>query len=126
MHESRESEEPRWTYFDVSEDECSVIVHGDRRYFLLRISKNRRAFVSDACPHRGGPLHMGSWDLSCSKIRCPWHKHAWKPDALGIRTLPAIKRGRHWRVVLPGTQARPYKLRRRIVSQEMDGIREKS
>jgi hypothetical protein len=58
MHETRPDDTaPRWAYFDVSEDECSVIVHGDRRYFLLRISKHRTAFVADACPHRGGPLH---------------------------------------------------------------------
>jgi nitrite reductase (NADH) small subunit len=120
MHETRPDDTaPRWAYFDVSEDECSVIVHGDRRYFLLRISKHRTAFVADACPHRGGPLHMGSWDSSCSKVRCPWHRHAWGLEALGSRVLPAIRRGRQWSVVLPDSRARPYKLKRRVVSQDI-------
>jgi nitrite reductase (NADH) small subunit len=124
MHETHPVDtSSHWKFFDVSEDECSVIVHGDRRYFLLRVGEDRRAFVADACPHRGGPLHMGSWDASCSKIRCPWHKHSWGLDALRVRTLPGIRRGRRWSVVLPDARARPYPLKRRVVSPDHQSAR---
>jgi nitrite reductase/ring-hydroxylating ferredoxin subunit len=109
-----------WTYFDVSEEECSVIVHGSRRYFLLRITENRKAFVADTCPHRGGPLHMGAWDSSCSKIRCPWHKLSWGLKALGARVVPAIRRGQRWSVVLPKAETQPYKLRRKVVGPNVN------
>ena len=113
---------PHWTYFEISEDDCSVIVHGDRRYFLLRIGGDRTAFVADACPHRGGPLHMGSWDSSCAKIRCPWHKQSWAIEALLHRVLPAIRQGQHWSVVLPAARGRPYKLKRKVVTREAPDV----
>lgn len=106
-----------WTYFDLSEDDCNVIIHGDRRYFLFKIADDRKAFVSDGCPHRGGPLHMGSWDASCAKIRCPWHKYSWGEKAVSTRLIPAIRRGRQWSVVLPRAVARPYKIRTKIVER---------
>jgi nitrite reductase/ring-hydroxylating ferredoxin subunit len=121
MNDSVQTEAGRgWTYFEVSEEECSVIVHGSHRYFLLQITEDRAAFVSDTCPHRGGPLHMGAWDSSCAKIRCPWHKLSWSPQALGTRMVPAIRRGQRWSLVLPQVEAQPYPLRRKVVGPNGD------
>lgn len=107
----------RWVYFDVLEDECSVIVQGDARYFLLLMPGERKAYVSDVCPHRGGPLHMGSSDATCAKIRCPWHKYSWSTKALGARVAPAVRRGKCWSVALREAGGTPYKLNRKIVLQ---------
>ncbi|NBD08492.1 Rieske 2Fe-2S domain-containing protein [Corallococcus sp. c25j21] len=45
---------------------------GGRRFFLLR-SSDELLLVASACPHRGGPLHLGTWDSQAGAIQCPWH-----------------------------------------------------
>lgn len=50
----------------------NFLIHGDRRFFLISLD-NSTFLVTDNCPHRGGPLHLGKFDCQKNTIICPWH-----------------------------------------------------
>jgi nitrite reductase/ring-hydroxylating ferredoxin subunit len=45
--------------------------------------------VSNACPHRGGPL--GEGELEGCVVRCPWHAWRWDVTTGANATSPGMK-----------------------------------
>ncbi len=72
---------------------------GEVRAFLLAATP---AIVDGRCPHRGGPLALGSYDCRDRQWRCPWHGQKHALAALTARAFPAIRRGPHWLVAIEG------------------------
>jgi len=66
------------------------ILISNQRYFLL-LNNNKRYAIPDSCPHRGGPLSLGSICQESQTIQCPWHDNIFKIKNLTKKTLTAIR-----------------------------------
>jgi nitrite reductase/ring-hydroxylating ferredoxin subunit len=73
---------------------------GEARAFLLAPPDATPVIAEGRCPHRGGPLALGSYDCRDRQWRCPWHGQKHALAALQARALPAIRRGPHWLVAI--------------------------
>lgn len=56
--------------------------------------------VQGRCPHRGGPLALGSYECRDRQWRCPWHGHKQAVAEMQADALPAIRRLDHWLVAI--------------------------
>jgi len=79
------------------------IWRGDQRAFLLASPAELPVIINGRCPHRGGPLALGTFDCARRELRCPWHGQRHSLAQLHARALPAIRIGRTWLVALAGT-----------------------
>lgn len=73
---------------------------GTERAFLLAPPGETPAIVAGRCPHRGGPLALGTFDCRDRRWRCPWHGQKHALPALRRHDFPAIRRGNRWLVAL--------------------------
>lgn len=78
-----------------------MLIIGDERYFLVENKKGYRFVVPAICPHRGGPLYMGTMDDGGTCIRCPWHNLNTPINSLTRRALPSVRIGKQWTVRIP-------------------------
>lgn len=62
----------------------------DDRFFLVDIN-NKRFAIPDKCPHRGGPLSLGSICPNKESIQCPWHDSKFKISVLLKNEIPAVR-----------------------------------
>jgi nitrite reductase/ring-hydroxylating ferredoxin subunit len=65
---------------------------GDERFFFVTILQKKFA-VPDKCPHRGGPLSLGTFCEKENTIQCPWHDNFFKVSALIKKEIPAVRIG---------------------------------
>lgn len=86
-------------------DEADTIWSGDRRAFLLTVPGGMPAVIDGICPHRGGPLGLGTYDCRTKVLRCPWHGRLHPHRFLLTRAWPALRVGDHWLVALPPAAA---------------------
>ncbi len=55
-------------------DEANLVEWGDQSYFVYRNREGACSLIRARCPHRGGPLFLGSvLSEPVESIRCPWH-----------------------------------------------------
>ncbi|MFG2910290.1 MULTISPECIES: Rieske 2Fe-2S domain-containing protein [unclassified Kitasatospora] len=54
-----------------------------------------------SCPHRGGPLNLGTPDPTGRRLVCPWHERGSSLSRLR-RQVPAVRSGDTVTAVLPG------------------------
>ena len=66
------------------------VIYSDERFFLSKLS-DKNYLIPDKCPHRGGPLSLGSFCKKTGGIECPWHNSVIKPVTLIKRSIPAIR-----------------------------------
>jgi nitrite reductase (NADH) small subunit len=66
-----------------------VAVDG-KTYFLKRHAHSTQ-LLPTACPHRGGPLHMGEVTSDGQSVICPWHDNAYKVCNLEKKSLPTVR-----------------------------------
>lgn len=79
-----------------------MIIYDDDRFFIVDDeSSNDKFLVSTRCQHRGGPLHMASYDGKKECLTCPWHKVPTSIRALRHRALPTARVGDYWIAKLP-------------------------
>ena len=67
---------------------------GEELYF--RIERDTGASViRSRCPHRGGPLHLGSVqdEGGVERLRCPWHGNQFLLSRLCARGVPTVQVG---------------------------------
>ncbi len=88
-------------WYSFNESQGSILIVGDERYFLVENKKGYRFIVPAKCPHRGGPLYMGTVEGSGACIRCPWHNIATPINSLTRRALPSVRIGTQWTVRIP-------------------------
>ena len=92
---------------------------GASRYFVWWNCDRRPLVLSDECPHRGGPLHLGEVNCPAGAITCPWHGMTWTEKALEQRSIPAVISGSRLTAILdedPEISVRTYKTR--IIANE--------
>jgi hypothetical protein len=76
--------------FDVGR--VNLLTVGERRYFLFD-HEGRTRLVNDACPHRGGPLHLSVRACDALKVVCPWHETATPERRVAARNVPLVREG---------------------------------
>lgn len=92
----------------------------DDRYFLFE-HDGRLFLVQDKCPHRGGPLSLGSRSPDDKRVVCPWHGSRIACGWLRRHSMPIVRRGTEITAYLPDPEggATPVLLaKRRILANE--------
>jgi hypothetical protein len=80
----------------------------------------RGEFVLPAqCPHRGGPLHLASFDDSRSRLVCPWHGRKTSVSRHLRSGIPAVRRGLTITAVFPSAAPTPHTLEHRALSADL-------
>ena len=99
-------------------DHNTVFVRNDR-YFVFEHG-GRLFLVRDKCPHRGGPLSLGSRSPDDKRLVCPWHGSRIACAWLRRQSVPIVRRGTEITAYLPGGErAAPVLLaKRRILANE--------
>jgi hypothetical protein len=100
----------------------NFIVAEEQRYFLLSLGDGRPLLVPDACPHRGGPLHLGRLDDCGEAITCPWHETAIPMRHLARKAIPMIWRRSTAIAVLPAAEGSQVFLMKRRVLATLRGV----
>ncbi|ADO74273.1 Rieske 2Fe-2S domain-containing protein [Stigmatella aurantiaca] len=94
----------------------NFLIAGDERYFLFRSDAQGLLLLKDACPHRGGPLHLGAWETHpAAKLRCPWHGNAIPLRPLERAACPMVLREGQATAVLPSGETAPVFMQRRPI-----------
>lgn len=70
-------------------------------YFVFKLPGGRMAVLPDRCPHRGGPLHLGTSDCKKYTLTCPWHETVFLQRALMRKAIPAVTLGRRITALFP-------------------------
>ncbi|WP_194292861.1 Rieske (2Fe-2S) protein [Streptomyces smaragdinus] len=84
--------------------EHNALVAGDDMYFVMERGTDVHVITS-ACPHRGGPLHLG--EVEDDRLRCPWHGSFFPVGRLCDRAHPSVRVGDAVTVYLPATDHSP-------------------
>ncbi|MFW5415266.1 Rieske 2Fe-2S domain-containing protein [Nocardiopsis sp. CNT-189] len=67
---------------------------GDELYFRIERDSGV-SVIRSRCPHRGGPLHLGtvSAEGGAERLRCPWHGTEFPLARLCARGVPTVQAG---------------------------------
>jgi hypothetical protein len=93
------SDETRYLFIELAKG-LDEIWCGAQRAFLLAPPGEVPAVVAGRCPHRGGPLALGTFEPLGRRWRCPWHGQKHSLLALQACGFPAIRRGDGWLVAI--------------------------
>jgi nitrite reductase (NADH) small subunit len=75
---------------------------GQAGWFMAPLSNGCVYVLPSRCPHRGGPLHLGTIDPTGKSLICPWHDNTVSVRWLCTHALPLVKRqGGPWTVIAP-------------------------
>lgn len=89
------------------------------RYAVFHLGDGELAVCNDACPHRGGPLHLAEYDARTRTLRCPWHGRRVAESVLARQRVPTVQvRQLLWALVPHSTDAAYIVRRKRIVPNE--------
>ncbi|MBW4503325.1 MAG: Rieske 2Fe-2S domain-containing protein [Scytonema hyalinum WJT4-NPBG1] len=92
----------------------NFLIHDDRRFFLISLD-NGIFLVTDNCPHRGGPLHLGYFDCQKSTIICPWHELVVSMNHLQQHAMPLVWRNDIAVAVLPEIKSKSIAFKHRHI-----------
>ncbi|MBL0843898.1 Rieske 2Fe-2S domain-containing protein [Pseudomonas mediterranea] len=84
----------------VNKDVFNRIRAGKTEYFATDVN-GKYALIPSQCPHRGGPLHLGSASKCRAKLVCPWHDNAYHVSRLDTKGLPLVRTGTTIHLVVP-------------------------
>lgn len=71
-------------------EQAHYVAVDEKTYFLKRQAYATQ-LLPTACPHRGGPLHMGELSDDQQSVICPWHDNAYKVCNLEKKSLPTVR-----------------------------------
>lgn len=78
--------------FDPNQYNLLIEGEDEKIYFLFQQSDNQWLLLDGRCQHRGGPLHLGSWNNADQCLVCPWHGTKYSEKALQKRSIPIVYR----------------------------------
>lgn len=106
--------------FDPSQGNC-LEVDGGKSWFLAETGDGSAHLLPTLCPHRGGPLHLGTLDAQGEAVRCPWHDNPVKVRWLQKQALPLIRRRNGlWTAIVPDSAGTPRTVRRTVLVGPLD------
>ncbi len=91
---------------------ANVFEVGGRSYFVVETRPGRVVVLPDACPHRGGPLRLGTYDPARCVLECPWHGTRFPLAWLLARAVPCVRRGDRLRACVPADEPAQVSFRR--------------
>ncbi len=104
---------------DLDRDDHNYVMVGDEPFFLFETASDKAVICPDRCPHRGGPLHLGTRDCGTHALTCPWHHMVFMEGALVRRGVPSVSTGSRISAVFPVDPETPvYLQKRRIIANE--------
>ncbi|ALJ34435.1 hypothetical protein D9623_13585 [Azospirillum brasilense] len=62
----------------------------ETHYFLLAHEGHKPLLCSGKCPHRGGPLFLGTGNHKTGSIKCPWHETTFPRAILERQSVPTV------------------------------------
>ena len=80
---------------------ANVFEAGGRTYFVAEARPGHVVVLPDACPHRGGPLRLGTYDPVGCVLECPWHGTRFSLAWLLAKALPCVRRGPYLHACVP-------------------------
>jgi hypothetical protein len=93
-----------------------IEVEGGGGWFLTVLGDGAAHLLPTRCPHRGGPLHLGTIDPKGEAVLCPWHDNPVRVRWLQKNALPLIRRrGGLWTAVVPDSAGDPRAVRRAVL-----------
>ena len=96
-------------------EEFNFIKAGEISYFLFRFADGSLVLYNDCCDHRGGPLHLGSWDRETNCLVCPWHSSKYSEKVLRKFARPLIQRPGRVTAVLDTNPSTPIRLVKKTI-----------
>lgn len=94
---------------------AGFVVADESTFFLMSTDGRVSHLVRAACPHRGGPLHLGRLDTCAEAIRCPWHDNAIPVRRLIEHAVPLVMRPDGAVAILPDTEGAPAVVEGRLI-----------
>ena len=94
--------------------EHNYLTVDEEPYFVLETGENFLV-TKDRCPHRGGPLHLGTWNHRTKSLACPWHGTCLMEHALNRRSVPAVRTGANITAIFPVPDETSLKFQKRMV-----------
>lgn len=91
------------------------VTAGGRSFFLSTTDGRVFQLLRTACPHRGGPLHLGRLDASRGVIRCPWHDNDVPLRCLERDAPPLVVRPGSATAILPDPGGEPITVDGRLI-----------
>lgn len=103
-----------------SSREANCVQVGGDPYFLYAPEGHPPLLCGDRCPHRGGPLHLGTADPHRGRLVCPWHETVFTRRALERRSAPMVRVGFRITAIFDGPADGPAITfaKRRIIANE--------
>jgi nitrite reductase/ring-hydroxylating ferredoxin subunit len=91
--------------FRFHKDEANLIELDNQSYLVHRNRVGAYILIRANCPHRGGPLFLGTMlsNGSTESIRCPWHDSVVSVQAMEKKAPPMVVNGVECRVVINDT-----------------------
>jgi nitrite reductase/ring-hydroxylating ferredoxin subunit len=90
----------------------NVFEAGGLTYFVAESRPGHVVVLPDACPHRGGPLRLGSYDPAACVLECPWHGTRFPLARLLAKALPCVRSGHRLRACVPADEPARVTFRR--------------
>jgi hypothetical protein len=82
-------------------DEANLVELGDQSYLVHRNRAGAYMLIRARCPHRGGPLFLGTvLSGPTESIRCPWHDSVVPVQAMQKKAPPMVVNGLECRVII--------------------------
>jgi len=96
-------------------DQYNYIIAGEKAYFLLRLPDGKLVIFNDRCLHRGGPLHLGRWDIEQNCLICPWHETKYQEKVIRKRAIPMVRHNTRLTAILDVAPETKIILRKKTV-----------
>ena len=82
-------------------DEANLVELGDQSYMVHRNRAGGFVLIRARCPHRGGPLFLGTTlNGETESIRCPWHDTVVPVQAMQRKAPPMVVNRSECRVIV--------------------------
>jgi nitrite reductase/ring-hydroxylating ferredoxin subunit len=103
--------------FSVSgRNNCVTVAGAPYIYARTRIGS---FLMSARCPHRGGPLHLATFERTGTRLVCPWHGRATSVARARSTGIPATRRGDVVTAVFPHPAETDHQVEHRPVSPDL-------
>jgi nitrite reductase/ring-hydroxylating ferredoxin subunit len=104
------------TFSVAGRNNCVMVAGTPYVYARTRIG----SFLLPArCPHRGGPLHLATFEPTGTRLICPWHGRATSVTRAMSTGIPVTRRGNVVTAVFPHPVSTDHRTEHRPVSPEL-------
>jgi nitrite reductase (NADH) small subunit len=104
------------TFSAAGRNNCVTVAGTPYIYARTRLGS---FLLSARCPHRGGPLHLATFEPAGTRLICPWHGRATSVTRALSMGIAVTRRGNVVTAVFPHPASTDYQINHRPVSPEL-------